>query len=148
MIVLPGTREIWSIGLPAPGRTALEGVTSLSRKCSSLQQEVRGFSSLRYFVIGLAGLIRCCLRYHATFIVFVSARRHKNSDYSKKALKLMRKYAKIHEHETSEHRAPRDVPLSKVSLPFRASVQAFSKKCGFFEFSVLQTTSLVVGHRL
>ena len=28
-----------------PGRTALGGVTSLSRKCSSLQQEVRDFSS-------------------------------------------------------------------------------------------------------
>ena len=28
-----------------PGRTALGGVTSLLRKCSSLQQEVRDFSS-------------------------------------------------------------------------------------------------------
>ena len=35
-------------------------------------------------------------------------------------------------HVTSEHRTPRAVPLSKVSLPFRASVQAFSKKCGVF----------------
>ena len=66
------------------------------------------------------------------FIVFGSVLRHKNSDYSKKALKLMRKYAKIHQHVTSEHRAPRAVPLSKVPLPFRASVQAFSKKCGVF----------------
>ena len=40
------------------GRTALGGVSSLSRKCSSLQQEVRGFSSLRCFVIEVAGLIR------------------------------------------------------------------------------------------
>ena len=32
-----------------PGRTALGGVTSLSRKCSSLQQEVRGFSSFALF---------------------------------------------------------------------------------------------------
>ena len=33
-----------------PGRTALGGVTSLSRKCSSLQQEVRDFSSFALFV--------------------------------------------------------------------------------------------------
>jgi hypothetical protein len=66
------------------------------------------------------------------FIVFDSARRHKNSDYSKKALKLMRKYPKTHEPVTSEDRLGRDVPLSEMSLPFRASVQAFSKKCGFF----------------
>ena len=44
----------------------------------------------------------------------------------------MRKYAKIHQHVTSEHRTPRAVPLSEVSVPFRASVQAFSKKCGVF----------------
>ena len=44
----------------------------------------------------------------------------------------MRKYSKIHQHVTSEHRAPRAVPLSEVSVPFRASVQAFSKKCGVF----------------
>ena len=31
------------------GRTALGGVSSLSRKCSSLQQEVRGFSSSALF---------------------------------------------------------------------------------------------------
>ena len=41
------------------------------------------------------------------FIVFGSVRRHKISDYSKKALKLMRKYAKIHQHVTSEHRQDR-----------------------------------------
>ena len=33
----------------SPGRTALGGVSSLSRKCSSLQQEVRGFSSFALF---------------------------------------------------------------------------------------------------
>ena len=44
----------------------------------------------------------------------------------------MRKYSKIHQHVTSEHRAPRAVPLSEVSVPFRASVQAFRKKCGAF----------------
>ena len=33
-----------------PGRTALGGVTSLSRKCSSLQQEVWDFSSFALFV--------------------------------------------------------------------------------------------------
>ena len=33
----------------SPGRTALGGVTSLSRKWSSLQQEVRGFSSFVLF---------------------------------------------------------------------------------------------------
>ena len=44
----------------------------------------------------------------------------------------MRKYAKIHQHVTSEHWAPRAVPLSEVSVPFRASVQAFRKKCGVF----------------
>ena len=44
--------------------------------------------------IELADLIRLCLRYHAMFIVFGSVRRHKNSDYSKKATKLMRKYEK------------------------------------------------------
>ena len=44
----------------------------------------------------------------------------------------MRKYLKTHEPVTSEDRLGRDVPLSEVSLPFRASVQAFSKKCGVF----------------
>ena len=44
----------------------------------------------------------------------------------------MRKYSKIHEHVTSEDRLCLDVPLLEVSLPFRASVQAFSKKCGVF----------------
>ena len=63
---------------------------------------------------------------------FGSVRRHKNSDYSKKALKLMRKYLKTHEPVTSEDRLGRDVPLSEVSLPFRARVQAFSMKCGVF----------------
>ena len=100
-------------------------VQAFSKKCGI-------FRALRCVLIGLAGLIRWCLRYQATFIVFDSARWHKNSDYSKKALKLMRKYAKIHEHMTSEHRLGRDVPLSEVSLPFCASVEAFSKKCGFF----------------
>ena len=33
----------------SPGRTALGGVSSLSRKCSSLQKEVRGFSSFSLF---------------------------------------------------------------------------------------------------
>ena len=66
------------------------------------------------------------------FIVFDSARRHKNSDYSKESNKIDAKIRETHQHVTSEHRAARDVPLSKVPLPFRASVQAFSKKCGFF----------------
>ena len=93
----------------------------------------RGVSrNLRRTLIGLVRLIRQCLRYHVMFIVFVSVQRHKNSDDSKKALKLMRKYAKIHEHMTWEHRLGRDVPLSEVSLPFCASVQGFSKKCGIF----------------
>ena len=46
----------------------------------------------------------------------------------------MRKYAKTHEPVTWEDRLGRDVPLSEVSLPFRASVQAFSKKCGVFRY--------------
>ena len=105
-------------------------VQAFSKKCGF-------FRYLRCFLIGQAGLIRWCLRYQAMFIVFDSARRHKNSDYSKKALKLMRKYPKTHEPVTSEDRLGRDVPLSEVSLAFRASVQAFSKKCGFFEFCVV-----------
>jgi hypothetical protein len=66
------------------------------------------------------------------FIVLDSVQRHKNSDYSKKALKLMRKYAKTHEPVTWEDRLGQEVPLSEVSLPFRARVQAFSKKCEVF----------------
>ena len=100
-------------------------VQAFSKKCGV-------FRVLRCFVIELAGLIRWCLRCHAVLIVSDSARRHKNSDYSKKATKLMRKYPKTHEPVTSEDRLGRDVPLSEVSLPFRASVQAFSKKCGIF----------------
>ena len=84
-------------------------VQGFSKKCGILR-------ALRCFLIELAGLIRWCLRYKEMFIVFDSARWHKNSDYSKKALKLMRKYAKIHEHMTSEHRLGRDVPFSEVSL--------------------------------
>ena len=69
------------------------------------------------------------------FIVLVSVQRHEISDFSKKALKLMRKYANTHEPVTWEpvtweHRVGRDVPLSEVSGPFRASVEAFSKKRG------------------
>ena len=52
------------------------------------------FRVLRCLVIELAGLIRGCLRYHAIFIVFGSVWRHKSSDYSKKASKLMRKYTR------------------------------------------------------
>ena len=100
-------------------------VEAFSRKCGA-------FRIVYCSLIRLAGLIRLRLRYHAMLIVFVSVRRHKISDYSKKATKLMRKYAKIHEHMTSEHRPPRGVPLSEVSLPFCASVQGFSKKCGIF----------------
>ena len=108
--------------VPLPFRASVQ---AFSKKCGF-------FRYLRCFFIGLSGLIRWCLRYQVMFIVSDSALRHKNSDYSKKALKLMRKYAKIHQHVTSEHRAPRAVPLSEVSVPFRASVQAFSKKCGVF----------------
>ena len=43
-----------------PGRTALGGVTSLSRKCSSLQQEVRGFAT-GTLVNPLNGLLRAPL---------------------------------------------------------------------------------------
>ena len=68
-------------------------VQAFSKKCGI-------FRALRCVLIGLAGLIRWCLRYQKMLIVFDSARWHKNSDYSKKALKLMRKYAKIHEHMT------------------------------------------------
>ena len=105
-------------------------VQGFSKKCGILR-------ALRCFLIELAGLIRWCLRYHAMFIVFDSARRHKNSDYSKKAIKLMRKYAKIHEQMTWEDRVGRDVRLSEVPLPFHTSVQAFSKKCGFFSIFAL-----------
>ena len=115
-------RDVPLSEVPLPFRTSVQ---AFSKKCGF-------FRSLRCFLIELAGLIRRCLRYQAMFIVFDSVRRHKNSDYSKKAIKLMRKYAKIHEHMTSEHRLGRDVPLSEVSLPFCASVQAFSKKCGVF----------------
>jgi hypothetical protein len=62
-------------------------VQAFSKKCGF-------FRYLRCFLIGQAGLIRWCLRYQAMFIVFDFARRHKISDYSKKALKLMPKYAK------------------------------------------------------
>jgi hypothetical protein len=55
-----------------------------------------------------------------------------NQRLLKESIKIDVKIREIHQHVTSEHRAPRAVPLSKVSLPFRASVQAFSKKCGFF----------------
>ena len=48
----------------------------------------------------------------------------------KESIKIDAKIREIHQHVTSEHRAPWDVPLSEVSLHFRASVQAFSKKCG------------------
>ena len=86
-------------------------VQAFSKKCGI-------FRALRCVLIGLAGLIRWCLRYQKMLIVFDSARWHKNSDYSKKALKLMRKYAKVHEHMTSEHRPPRGVPLLEVHFPF------------------------------
>ena len=111
--------------LPMCQRAYRASVQAFSKKCGI-------FRSLRCFLIELAGLIRCCLRYQAMFIVFDSVRRHKNSDYSKKAIKLMRKYAKIHEQMTWEDRVGRDVRLSEVPLPFRTSVQAFSNKCGFF----------------
>ena len=55
-----------------------------------------------------------------------------NQRLLKESIKIDAKIREIHQHVTSEHRAPRAVPLSEVSLPFRASVQAFSKKCGFF----------------
>jgi hypothetical protein len=66
MIVLPGTREIWSIGLPAPGRTALEGVTSLSRKCSSLQQEVRVFRVFRFADYELSSRTQVITQHYCT----------------------------------------------------------------------------------
>ena len=72
-------------------------VQAFSKKCGV-------FRALRCFLIGLVGLIRWCLRYQAIFIVFDSVRRHKNSDYSKKALKLMREYAKINEFGVAERR--------------------------------------------
>ena len=43
----PPTCDVGTSG--SPGRTALGGVSSLSRKCSSLQQEVRVFSSFALF---------------------------------------------------------------------------------------------------
>ena len=55
-----------------------------------------------------------------------------NQRLLKESIQIDAKIRETHQHVTSEHRAPRAVPLSKVSLPFRASVQAFSKKCGVF----------------
>ena len=55
-----------------------------------------------------------------------------NQRLLKESIKIDAKIREIHQHVTWEHRAPRAVPLSEVSVPFRASVQAFSKKCGVF----------------
>ena len=56
--ILENTRTCDAGTSCSPGRTALGGVTCLSRKCSSLQQEVRVFRVLRCLLIELAGLIR------------------------------------------------------------------------------------------
>jgi hypothetical protein len=104
-------------------------VQSFSKKCGV-------FRGLRCFLIGLAGLIRWCLRYQAMFIVFDSARRHKNSDYSKNATKLMRKYAKTHEPVTWEHRVGWDVPTyrsRRCHFPFAHVFKPSARSARFFE---------------
>ena len=106
--------------------------TSLSRKCSSLQQEVRGFSSFALFCdwAGGSDQVMSALSRDVDCFWFCSAAQ--NQRLLKESIQIDAKIREIHQHVTSEHRAPRAVPLSEVSLPFRASVQAFSKKCGVF----------------
>ena len=101
-------------------------VQAFSKKCGF-------FRSLRCFLIGLACLIRWCLRYYAMFIVFDSVRRHKNSDYSKKAIKLMRKCAKIHEQMTSEQGLPETYRSRRCHFPFAQVFKPSAISAVFFD---------------
>ena len=64
-----GCRRVDMFYVPLPFRASVQ---AFSKKCGV-------FRVLRCFFIGLAGLIGWCLRYHAMFIVFDSARRPKTA---------------------------------------------------------------------
>ena len=97
----------------SPGRTALGGVSSLSRKCSSLQQEARCLSNLALFFDWVGGSDRVMSAPSRVFIVFDSARRHKISDYSKKyskkALKFVVRRPRFAPLYVPRQREPREV---------------------------------------
>ena len=93
---------------------------------------MRGFSSFALFCDWAGGFdqVMSALSRDVDCFWFCSATQ--NQRLLKESIKIDAKIREIHQHVMSEHRAPRAVPLSEVSLPFRASVQAFSKKCGVF----------------
>ena len=95
------------------------------------------FRVLCCFVIELAGLIRWCLRYHAMFIVFCSVRRHKISDYSKKALKLMRKYEKHTNMWRGNIGLPGPYRSRRCQFPFAQVFKPSERSAGFFVFCVV-----------
>ena len=91
---------------------------------------MRGFSSFALFCdwAGGSDQVVSALSRDVQFFLFCTTTQ--NQRLLKESIKIDAKIREIHHHVTWEHRAPRAVPLSEVSLPFRASDQAFSKKCG------------------
>ena len=112
-------------------------VQAFSKKCGR-------FRYLRCFVIGLACLIRWCLRYQVMFIVFRSVRRHKISDYSKKALKLMRKYAK---NKRIRRMAERTNHVPRPSRSFSINYGHCSKKDTSRRVLRVEHTNAGIGER-
>ena len=80
----------------SPGRTALEGVTSLSRKCSRLQQVVRGFSSFALFCDWAGGFdqVMSALSRDVHCFWFCSATQ--NQRLLKESIKIDAKIREIH----------------------------------------------------